>query len=374
MKIEIPGLKNAWLRMARAEDNEALLSIFQNVPMRGNLVLATERGPDFQSLYEMQGATTWCWVIELDGQIEGLGSFLIRDGWMNEQKKRVGYLGDLRVTKKARGILAKVFGQAYAIVREQENCHDFITSVLASNAKALHALTKRSESRKSQPRYDLYRYFDAVQIQFQRRSKKTSKNLEVQIAQEDDLEDLIAFLSDEHRQRPFGYRFDCGEFENRLKNWPGFGLEKTYLVRDGGVLKGLCTAWDAAVVKRYRVLLWRGRMKFLRFVHNLLSKVSRSPSLPKSGDCFRYFYLANLTIKDQDPAVLEALLRSIYNDYRKQSYHFFTLYMEENSPLNRALSTFSVRRLPFQLYSVHQPQEAKRYDNGNTCGFEMALA
>ncbi len=50
------------LRRATREDNARLLELFGSVPMQGQLVLATQRSPDFFRLYDIQRGGTELWV------------------------------------------------------------------------------------------------------------------------------------------------------------------------------------------------------------------------------------------------------------------------------------------------------------------------
>src|SRR5690242_9633097 len=83
-------------RLARAEDGPAVLDLFGDVPMQGELVLATDRGPDFFSLYRMQKGRAELWLHESQGRLDAMGAMLFRDGWLDGAPARVGYLGDLR--------------------------------------------------------------------------------------------------------------------------------------------------------------------------------------------------------------------------------------------------------------------------------------
>ena len=90
------------LRRAQREDNPQLLELFDAVPMQGELVLATQRSPDFFRLYDMQRGEAELWVNEVEDGLDGMGAILVRDGWLEGRPCRVGYLGDLRTRFSAR--------------------------------------------------------------------------------------------------------------------------------------------------------------------------------------------------------------------------------------------------------------------------------
>src|SRR5690349_21077522 len=132
-------------RLATRADNTALLDLFGAVPMEGDLVLASERDPDFYALYDMQKVETECWIYEDQDQLSVMGTFLLREGFVDGSPARVGYLGDLRARAGGRraAALARFYGPVFEDVAERSGCELFYTAVLASNRAALQALVRR---------------------------------------------------------------------------------------------------------------------------------------------------------------------------------------------------------------------------------------
>jgi hypothetical protein len=364
------------VRRAFPEDNAALLELFGAVPMQGELVLATQRSPDYFSLLEMQRGATEVWVHEEGGRLDGMGALHVREGWLEGQPCRVGYLGDLRAlfsARRSRG-LARFYGPVLEDVAERHGVSAFLTAVMASNAAALQALVRRKRVRTAQPHYALLRRFSAVSIQFVLRRRPCPSPYTVRRAMPEDVPAMAALLDADHRARPFGYRYDLGELEHRLARWPGLTLERTYLAFDaGGRLVGCTSAWDPSAVKRYRVLAYRGGMRWVRRGFDALASVVGAPRLPAPGQDFRYFYLCNTSIAGEDPAIFRALLDRVYADHHGQGFHFFTLYLGEEDPLAPALKGFLLRRLDFHLYAVTPASRPREHFPPGRTGFEIAL-
>src|SRR6185503_13680858 len=89
--------------------------------------------------------------------IEGTAAIVIRDGWLAGKPSRVGYLGDLRMSSRARGrqLLDRFYGPILRAAAERYGCVHFLTTVIASNALAMRALTRETahSSRAGRPRY-----------------------------------------------------------------------------------------------------------------------------------------------------------------------------------------------------------------------------
>jgi hypothetical protein len=367
-------------RLATAADNEALLDLFASVPMEGDLVLSTLRAPDFFSLYRIQGCEAECWVQDAAAQpgLSGVGTVLVRDGWLDGRPQKVGYLGDLRAGPEAQRSrsVARFYGAVLDGLITRTGCEVFLTAVLASNQRALLALTRRRPARASQPYYHLLRRFSAVSVQLTRgRRSAPALRCRIRTAEAADVPALAAFLDRDHRGRICGYRFDAGELQRRLASWPAFSLGATYLAVDSeGAIAACASAWDPAAVKQYRVLAYRRGMRWAKLGWNVAAGLLGWPPLPPPGGVFRYFYLCNVSVRGEDPEIFRALLDRIYADHRSRGYHFFTLYLEDDDPLRPALRGLRARALPFHLYAVTSAGRPRTQFPAVRTGFEIALA
>ena len=162
-------------RLATPADNAALLDLFGQVPMRGDLVLATQRSPDFFALYRMQRVEPVVYVGDAEQGLMGMCTALIRDGWLDGRVQKVGYLGDLRVRFDRSRAFPRFFGEYFEALCAQTGCTQYYTSLLASNRAAINALTKKRKGRTQQPHYELLRPFTTVSVQLTWAPKRTTR-------------------------------------------------------------------------------------------------------------------------------------------------------------------------------------------------------
>lgn len=362
------------LRLAQPSDDAGIRELFDATPMRGDLVVTTDRAPNFFSLYKIQDAHTECWVVEREQSIIACASFIIRPGWLGGVRTKIAYLGDLRASPRAFGIITRYYAQILSAVQARHNVKFCFAGIMDSNVLARKALVKRREARKHQPMYHPLRRYDAINIRFGLRRPGLPRGWKVRRAQTKDLPEIASFLHEDHRHRPMGYCFDENELAHRLEHWPRFSIDQTYLAYRGSQLRGLCTVWDARDIKRYRVIAYQGKLRWLYRGSKLLAKLLNTPALPDPGRHFRYAYLSNLSIRDQDPKALRALLASIMRDQADAGYHFLMAYIEKQSPLHDALRHFSVQKTPFTLYQVTAPDEPATLVSEQPTGFEIGLA
>lgn len=363
-------------RLATPADNAACLDLFSAVPMQGTLVLSTQRSPDFFGLYAMQRAQPFTYVADAEGGgLVGMCTALVRDGWLDGQPARVGYLGDLRLRFDRARVFPRFFGDLFEKLCADSGCSAYVTSILSSNRAALNALTRRREKRPNQPWYQKLHGFDAVQVQLAWKRTPSASDVKVRSATPSDLPRLVEALDAAHRSRPFGYRYDEGELQHRLAHWPGFSLDETLVAEDArGTLLGVTTLWDPTPVKRYRVHAYRGSMAWVKRGFNLAASVARWPRLPEPGEEFRYAYLSNLWVKDDAPATFRALLEHAYARLQPRGFHFFTFELDDGDALAPALKGFLTQRLNFTLFGVTPASQSRQQWPTGRTGFEIALA
>lgn len=353
-----------------------MCELFRSVTMDADMQLAVEREPDFFALYTLQECDVHSLVATLDDAVEGIATFLARPGYLGGERVRVGYAGDLRFSSKLRGMfMSRNYGRVFAEASAALDCEVMLTAIMHENEAAMRALVARHRRYPDKPVYRLLRSFDILNVQFTLPHRVRRSRYQVRRATNADLPTIATHLAADHERRPFGYVFDVGVLQRRLETWPGLSIDNFYLAFVGRELVGVVAPWDAQAVKRYRVLAYRGRMRWVRLAANAIATALRGERLPAAGELFRYFYLTHVSISHDDPAILRALLDHIYRDHRRRGYHFFTTAVFAGDPLAEAYAGFQTTALPAGLYTMARP--GGRYDGVDfgpgRPGFEAAL-
>lgn len=365
----------AVVRPAEPRDNAARCDLFARVTMDSDLVISVHRGPDFDALYRLQSDEWLSVVVELDGRVEGTGTILVRDGYLNGIPRRVGYLGDLRFSPRLEGrlLLDRFFRPLLEDARERLGCELFLTAVIASNRRALRALaTETPRSRRSgRPRYTVVGDFDIRSLHLLLPRRAEASAVKVRRATPDDLPRLTRLLDDDARSRPFGYVFER-DLPRRLAAWPGLTADSFLLAERGGQLVGALALWDASPVKRMVVREYRGAMRRVRFAYNLAARVLRVPGLPAAGETLRYLYVTHQAIPSGDPAVLRALLGRAHHESRGTGAQLLMTCAPHGSPLEPAFRGFLCTNLTARLFAVTLPG-VEPPPITTWPGFEMAL-
>ena len=69
--LEVSTVEPAEVREAVHADNEQLVSLTSACPMRGDLTLRMDRGPDFFALHRLEGERSQLGVVERAGKVVG---------------------------------------------------------------------------------------------------------------------------------------------------------------------------------------------------------------------------------------------------------------------------------------------------------------
>ena len=119
----------------------------------------------------------------------------------------------------------------------------------------------------------------------------------------------MAFLRAEGSRRQFFPALSVDDFETDVTR--GLQADDFLLVSSNGVLAGVCALWDQSAYKQTVIDHYSGVLSTLRPLYNVVASLLRRPRLPPPGSALRTAYASFLTVRDDDPDVLETLLRAI---------------------------------------------------------------
>jgi hypothetical protein len=321
------------------------------------------------------------WVVADErGGIEGMGSVLVRDGYLDGAATPVGYLGDLRFSPRAEGrlLLERSYGPILREATERYGCRLFLTAIITSNARARRALTVQTEraARRGRPRYTLVREFDIRSLHLVLPRRRARSAYRVRTAAADDVAAIAALLDEDARRRPFGYPMPERELRRRLATWPGLRPESFPVAESAsGEIVGVVAPWDASPVKQTVIDSYGGAMARVRTLHDLAARVLGRPTLPKPGEPLRYQYLTHPAVPSANPAILRALLESAHAEARREGFHFLCAPAPIGDPLDPAYRGFLATNIRAGLYVVTLPGTPvpDALLAGAMPGFEMAL-
>src|SRR5829696_479630 len=131
------------VRDAEPSDNWGLVALARACSMSGDIELRIDRAPDFFTLNRLEGERWRLAVAERDGQIVGCICTSERDSYVNGERQRTGYVGDLKVHPHHRDsvIADGLCRDAAELMTVLPECARVLITVLAGNAPMETGLT-----------------------------------------------------------------------------------------------------------------------------------------------------------------------------------------------------------------------------------------
>ncbi len=112
-----------------------------------------------------------------------------------------------------------------------------------------------------------------------------------------------------------------------------------------GVLCGVCAAWDCSSFKQTRVLRYGSGFLTARIAYKTLALFFNLPPLPSRGNSFKDFIITDYAVREREPKIMKALLKVIYNVYRKRGFQNMIWGSSADDPLLSASKGFFYQRL-----------------------------
>ncbi|UJR81094.1 hypothetical protein [Sandaracinus amylolyticus] len=357
-------------RLATEADNDAIVRFYDRRAMgTAAFEVGYRRGPDFFALLRCQSDRHVVIVCESAGEIRGVGTITVRDGWAHGAPVKVAYLGDLRIAQDRRLLVSwrRAYGALVAHaseIEELDRASVFVTAVMDANTLARAALIERRG--KGGPTYLPLAPFrmQSVLARWPLWPRPRLRDVRVRAATSGDREALEAFYESRQRARFAGFR---GDFARRLRAWPGHAIERFVIAEDArSAIIGCVAPWSPSPAKE----------TFVSRVPPHLARAGRVLEpwirVPKDGETMKILYLTHL--EAERPDVLRAMIDLVRERTRDERAHFVALPEYAQFALGDALRPYVVESVPITLYSVHAPGfDGAPIALDRAPGFEMAL-
>ena len=391
MKLDDLFLKHPRVSLAKEEHNNEILSFFSNLPMEGTkTAISYDRSPDFFKFLSFCGPLFYVFIVreKKEGPICGVGTLVLRPGFIKGEKKWVGYLGDLRIKPGPRAsvVWRKFYGElmdhAHSI-EEFGGCEFFYTSILRENYKAMNALV---HNKKNPFQYFPLAQYKMVNILLRHPAynlidifKNKLKDIKFSRGSLTDKEEITDFLRSQNKEKAFGFCFEdkFDEINFRLEKWQNFLLENFILARDAaGKIIGLTLLWTPSPSKKIKIEKLQASLKLYFYLQRIFKKS------PKEGGELEVLYLNCLELKEsltkeEKSYLFSSMVKYIYDLPISRDFHALSYCAFEGSSIDN-LKGYIQHATALSLYLVQRRkkigEDGPMPDIGTVPpGFEMSL-
>ena len=327
----------------------------------GNITVSFRREPCFFYGSSVQGESAQIIkCIDLQsGKLIGLGSRIENKVYINGEAQRIGYLADLRAHPEYRG--SSALARAYHYLRQlhlKDPIPFYYSMILEDNHIARNILTS---ARCGLPYYrDMGRFLTpAVFLDLPKKPIKI-EGISFRHARENDLSNIFFFIEKHAREKQLAPVIELKDFNTaRLRD---LFVDDFYLAIQDEKIIGVIAAWDQSAFRQTYIERYSKALRMIRPIYNLISKLTALKPLPAPGNKVPYFYLALVTIKNNEPEIFRGLLRYLYNDRRTGPWNYFISGLHEADPLNNVLKEYRRIDVAGRLFLVHYPENQLDYE------------
>jgi hypothetical protein len=164
--------QNIKLREATPLDSPELNQFFSSIPVQGFLDIKIHRQVDFFSLFHRLGQKYKTYILEKNRsgfrnpELLGTASFLFQNRICDQQKQKIAFGCDLRISPQRKAILS--WGQFFLPQIENlfqtENIDHIITSLNLTESQVINAFIRPKITRTDRPVYELIQKYNLVTI------------------------------------------------------------------------------------------------------------------------------------------------------------------------------------------------------------------
>ncbi|MBM3268130.1 MAG: hypothetical protein FJZ01_10830 [Candidatus Sericytochromatia bacterium] len=350
-------------RWAVPEDNQGLIDLVRDCPMRGPVEMYFDRAPDFFALGRLQGDGARVCVIDgkEPGVIAAAGAIANFPAvYVDGEVRQAAYACDLRVRPAARGglLVKRVYDFLTAWSLEQSWDLGF-TAIMAGNA-AMSAVLAGKGGIVAYRRLGTMRNFT---VQFLL-PKRAPHGIAVRGATAADIPAMVELWNRLQSRKQFAPAWTGRE--------PAGAVDEYLLAERAGRLVGLLRIWNQEAFKRMVVLGYSPAMRRMRSWYNPLARVLRLAIIPDVGQALPYRYATHLCA--EAPADLRALFSHAYNRLRNPSTLFISTMLDVADPLIGALDGFITQHVDIDLYVMDPHGRYRERPAGDRpCYFDPAI-
>ncbi|MBO8170883.1 MAG: hypothetical protein H0Z33_03220 [Bacillaceae bacterium] len=349
--------------LAKASDESQLRQLLRETPMKGEISVVFAREPDYFHATRIEGEDYRILTARQGSELVGMGSVSTFDAYINQSKKKIGYLSQLRVRREYQGDIRLLSG-GYKKMRDliaELDVPCAMTTIVEDNFRVRDLLTSH---RLGLPYYSrvgkMITYSVFLKQPFYKRHTHRFQ-YQIERASRQDADEIVAFLNTHGKEKLFYPVYTKARLESDLLS-RGLSWDSFYMARKQGQLVGVTAIWDQSAFKQTMIHSYHGKIKRIKPVYNMLSTVTGLPALPEEGKAFSYLYVSHTAVKDNDDTVFDDLFAFIYGAFTDKPYDFIMVGFSEQDPLIRIPEKYRHIKYPSILYLVHwdEPDEPIR--------------
>ena len=368
-------LRHPGVTIADESENAEILDFFSSTQIQGQeLQIKYDRSPDFFTFLRLHSNEYLVFLYRgIEGTIQGVGTLVIRSGYVNGVLEKVCYLGDLRMgfDRKGAVIWRKVYSDLLKYqgqIDQLKKVKKFYTCLIDDNRRSQLSL---ANNRKAGFKYHRVCPYSMITLIAKKPSLRFRNNSPQTVFPVADLEELLKFYRSNEAVLECGYAFSS-EINRRLQRWDNFKTDNFIVIKDGERIIASCAMWSPQGSKK--ILLSKIPF-FLKLVFAFFKLLSLG-SFKFNGE-LKVLYVThlmfdrNLSLKEKS-AAFKLILDEAWVRRQELGCHFLSFCDFKKASLKESATGYFNNEVAMALYEV-QEIEMPEPNQQEVYGFEMAL-
>lgn len=344
------------IELAAPQDDPAIRRLLATSAMPGDITVTFEREPDYFLGCGTMGH--FCQVIVArhrpSGDIAGLACRAGGPRFVNGQVQALGYLGQIRIAEKYRGLW--LISRGLAFLREldaDERVPAYFGVISDDNTIARGVFVDHPRRHFPTLREAARLYTLGIILRKSNPSPRSAgSELEIRRGSREQLGAIVAFF----RQHGAARQFFPAYVEDDFVASPttrGFDVGDFVVAHRGGEIAGVMGLWDQSGYKQTVVQSFNGALRWLRPVYNAGARLAGAQPLAAPGQHIHSAYASFICVANHDPRVFRGLLRQVCAMAAGRGYAHLMLGLAEQDPLLPAARAYPHIAYHSRLYLAY---------------------
>jgi len=338
------------IRVAKPEDNEALLELQLRCPQGTDLVFQFDRSPDFFAR-SMPYERSWTFVAEEGGLIVGSIECALREAHVGGVLCKAMYVFGIMVDPEHRrkGIASMLQAEVDGVADRVDA--DFMYAfIVEENVPSLRMVEKMGYLPWKNVRQNLLVAYKAEEI---------VSPVSIRPLRMDDVPEVVEMINGMYVDHDFYLPFTVESFLGYVERMPHYGVEDIFVYEEEGRITTVLGSWEYHRVLAPRVIKYNLRMRAQTLMLRVMGLFTNVPKIPGFGQRSLQIILTPLAYRDLEGC--RELIRHVNNLAIKEGVHFVTLICEVGSPLEELMEGY--RHTTVTVHQMVKPLKGQVYDS-----------
>lgn len=333
------------LRVLNKSWNDRLLALTKESPVQaGELSILFDRSPDIFAISNLTSYKTRCLGLFRNEQLLGFVMVSYQKRYIAGEVVDVLYLGNMHVVEKGLGkeMIRHLSKRFHQIIPQNTAVKFLYAYVMENNTAAIKLSEKGFLSARVIGQIEMNILFTLFPV-------RLNKKYKVRRATAEDINEIVTLLQNDFQKRFLSPVITKETFSQMVTQRPQFDIGNYLVALSDEEVVGVCSVWDMTPLKKNVILSLDNMLRVIRWGYNNAACVLGVSPLPGEGEALKEITVADYAVRNNNPQILQALIKYVFATYRKRGYHAVIVGSSADDRVSKAFRPFL--QIPYKYKS-----------------------